>query len=182
MTADAECISCVVDALKSLGLTDIKVRINNRKILNVFLSSIGLKSEYEAILRAIDKLDKIGENGIKRELLNITSIDKINQIVSFLQGKVKIPGDKGLDELKEIQRLLQIMKIDADVKIDYSLVRGLGYYSGPIVEFMFGDYNKSVAGGGRYDQLISTYGQDLPATGLSIGVERIVNILDELNL
>lgn len=182
ITADAECIACIAEALKELGLKEIKVRINSRKLLNVFVKSLKLESQYESILRAIDKMDKIGEAGVKVELLKITDIKNVDKIFLFVNGKIKLPDNEGLEELKEIQKMLKIMGVDAKVEIDFSLVRGLGYYTGPIVEFTAEGYPKSVAGGGRYDDLVGIYGNSLPATGLSIGIDRIVEVLNEKNL
>jgi len=182
MSADAECIACIVDVLKELGLKDIKVRLNNRKTLSNFLKSIKLESKSEAILRALDKFDKIGEIGVEAELLKTIDMKAAEKIMDFTKGKVKLSDDEGLNELKELQKVLKMLNVDAKINIDYSLARGLGYYTGPVVEFMADAYKKSVAGGGRYDNLISVYGADLPATGLSIGIDRIVDVLDELNL
>ena len=182
MTADAECIACIVDVLKELGLKDIKVRLNNRKTLSNFLKSIKLESKSEAILRALDKFDKIGEIGVEAELLKTIDMKTSEKIMDFTKGKVKLSDDEGMNELKELQKLLKMLNVDAKIDIDYSLARGLGYYTGPVVEFMAGNYKKSVAGGGRYDNLIGVYGADLPATGLSIGIDRIVDVLDELRL
>jgi len=182
MTADAECIACIVDVLKELGLKDIKVRLNNRKTLSNFLKSIKLESKSEAILRALDKFDKIGEIGVEAELLKTIDMKTAEKIIDFTKGKVKLSDDEGMNELKELQKLLKMLNVDAKIDIDYSLARGLGYYTGPVVEFMAGNYKKSVAGGGRYDNLIGVYGADLPATGLSIGIDRIVDVLDELRL
>lgn len=183
VTADAECIACIAEALKELGLKNITIRLNNRKLLNAFVKSIKLESKYEDILRAIDKLDKIGESGVKEELLKVTDKKNVDKILEFISGKVKFAGgEEALKELDELKKLVKVMKVDAKVEIDYSLVRGLGYYNGPIVEFVSADYKKSIAGGGRYDGLVGIYGQDLPATGLSIGVDRIVDVLDELKL
>ena len=182
MTADAECIACIVDVLKELGLKDIKVRLNNRKTLSNFLKSIKLESKSEAILRALDKFDRIGEIGVEAELLKTIDMKTSEKIMDFTKGKVKLSDDEGMNELKELQKLLKMLNVDAKIDIDYSLARGLGYYTGPVVEFMAGNYKKSVAGGGRYDNLIGVYGADLPATGLSIGIDRIVDVLDELRL
>jgi histidyl-tRNA synthetase len=182
MTADAECIACIVDVLKELGLKDIKVRLNNRKTLSNFLKSIKLESKSEAILRALDKFDKIGEIGVEAELLKTIDMKTSEKIIDFTKGKVNLSDDEGMNELKELQKLLKMLNVDAKIDIDYSLARGLGYYTGPVVEFMAGNYKKSVAGGGRYDNLIGVYGADLPATGLSIGIDRIVDVLDELRL
>lgn len=181
MIADAECIACAVSALQELGLKELKVRLNNRKLLNLLVEQLGITEQREAVMRAMDKLDKIGEAGVNEELLKITTSKNVDRIMSFAKGKYKLAGsDEAINELNQIKTFLKQFKTGANVVVDYSLVRGLGYYSGPIFEVMFGSYNKSVAGGGRYDGLIGVYGKEgLPATGISIGIDRVVDIMDE---
>ena len=183
VTADAECIACIAEALKELGIKKIKIRLNSRKVLNAFIKNIGLEAKYEDILRIVDKLDKIGEQEVDKELSKLTSTENVEKIMKFTRGKFKLEeADEAIEELKEILKLLEKMNISAKAEIDYSMVRGLGYYSGAIVEIVSEDYPKTIAAGGRYDNLIAIYGTDLPATGISIGVDRIVEILDELKL
>lgn len=202
MEADAECISCAVDCLKSLGFEKFAVRINNRKILDGVLELVGVDDNKKlAVFRAIDKLDKIGEEGVSKELkkLNLSEqqIKKIFSIISikgdfeenlakgskFLKG-IKI-AEEGIDELKEIYELSKSYGISDLFNLDYSLARGLDYYTGPIFEIV--EETKSLVGtitaGGRYDNLIGQFGGvSTPATGISLGIERIVQLVRENNL
>lgn len=184
LTADAECIACVVTALQKLGLKDLIIRLNNRKILDLLVSELGLSKQKEEVLRALDKLDKIGEEGVIEELKKLTNKQNVEKIMQFARGKYKpANSESAIAELEEIKNYLNLFGVSAKVIFDYSLVRGLGYYTGPIVEIMYSKYNKTVAAGGRYDNLIGIYGKEnLPAVGLSIGVERIVDIMSDFNL
>jgi histidyl-tRNA synthetase len=184
MIADAECIACAVAALQELGLNDLTVRLNNRKLLNMLIDELGLTEKKEVVMRAMDKLDRIGEEGVIAELKKVATPRNVERIMEFAKGEFKLAGsEEAIAEIEEIKKLLKEFDIKAKVVIDYSLVRGLGYYTGPIFEIMYGGYKKTVAGGGRYDGLIGVYGKEaLPATGISIGVERIVDILSEAGL
>ena len=182
-TAEAECISCIVEALNTLGISNLKIRIGSRKLLDLLVKELKLEDNYESVLRAIDKLDKIGQEGIRAELLKVTSEKNTEKILKFTEGKLKIRGSNEIiKSLKELQKKIKLFGTKDQTVIDYSLVRGLGYYTGTVVEIMSGDYGKTVAAGGRYDNLLGIYGSELPAVGLSIGVERAVDIMDCLNL
>jgi len=184
MIADAECIACAVEALQALGLKELTVRLNNRKLVNLLIDQLGLSEQRESVMRAMDKLDKIGEAGIIEELNKVITPRNVERIMSFAQGKFKLAGsEEAIAELKEIQKLLKQFKIGAKVVVDYSMVRGLGYYSGPVFEIMGSGYTKTVAAGGRYDGLIGIYGKEaLPAVGISIGVDRIVDLMSDVGL
>lgn len=184
MIADAECVACIVSALSELGLKDLTIRMNNRKLLNLLIDELGIAEKKEAVMRAMDKLDKIGEEGVIEELKKVATPRNVERITEFAKGKFKLAGsEEAIAELEEIKKLLKLFDVKAKVVIDYSLVRGLGYYTGPIFEVMYGGYKKTVAGGGRYDGLIGIYGKEaLPATGMSIGVDRVTEILDEAGL
>ena len=228
VAADAEICAMLADVFEDLGLGgDFVVRINNRKVLNGVMEAAGVldpedPSKFEAergiVLRAIDKLDRLGEDGV-RALLGAGRKDESGDftkgaglpdssadvVLAFtaarrdtgaetcaelrrLVGESKI-GTEGVDELEEMAALLAAQGYGSDrVVIDPSVVRGLGYYTGPVFEAeltfeildekgrkrQFG----SVAGGGRYDDLVKRFtGQAVPATGVSIGVDRLLAAL-----
>jgi histidyl-tRNA synthetase len=178
--ADAECVACVVSALKTLGIKNLKVRLNSRRIWDVLLRTLGLAKKSDAVLRAVDKLDKIGESGVKAELGKVVSKKDAEKIIFFIRGKLKVAEvDAAAEELSKLKDTIAQFGVRDEVVIDYSLARGLGYYTGTVVEVLAEDYGKSVAGGGRYDNLIGVYGKPLPAIGLSIGVERVIEIMNE---
>lgn len=222
VAADAEICAMLSDTLEVVGIPrgDYVVRVNNRKVLNGVLEVMGLTGEDQraAVLRTIDKFDKVGEAGV-RELLGKGRLDasgayidgvglapeQAEPVLAFLTSKgadnaetlanlraaigTSEAGAKGVEELAEIADLLAAQGYGPDrIVIDPSVVRGLGYYTGPVFEAeltfeildekgrprQFG----SVAGGGRYDDLVKRFtGQEVPATGVSIGVDRLLAAL-----
>ena len=222
VAADAEICAMLSDTLEVVGIPrgDYVVRVNNRKVLNGVLEVMGLTGEDQraAVLRTIDKFDKVGEAGV-RELLGKGRLDasgayidgvglaseQAEPVLAFLTSKgadnaatlgnlraaigTSEIGAKGVEELAEIADLLTAQGYGPDrIVIDPSVVRGLGYYTGPVFEAeltfeildekgrprQFG----SVAGGGRYDDLVKRFtGQEVPATGVSIGVDRLLAAL-----
>jgi histidyl-tRNA synthetase len=223
VAADAEICAMLADTLEEVGIPrgDYLVRVNNRKVLNGVLEAMGLgddQAKRDAVLRTIDKFDKVGEAGV-RELLGKgrldasgayidgvrLSDDQAAPVVAFLTSKgagnaetlanltAAVGGSEigadGVAELAEIANLLAAGGYGPDrIVIDPSVVRGLGYYTGPVFEAeltfeildekgrprQFG----SVAGGGRYDDLVARFtGQQVPAVGVSIGVDRLLAAL-----
>ena len=195
MVADAEIISCSIDALTALGFKNFTVRLNNRKILSALVEYAGIEEKKAMdVFRSIDKLEKIGIKGVERELTERgVSVNAKNKILKLIQiegesesvlrrvnkiiGKIE-EGKEGIKELKEIVAYLKKMGIKSKVKVDLSLARGLDYYTGPIFEIFAEEGIGSIAGGGRYDRLIRLFsGRDLPATGISFGIERIIQVM-----
>jgi histidyl-tRNA synthetase len=184
MLADAECLKFSIDFLSEIGLSDFSIRLNSRKLLENLLIKLGVKKEkvVEAF-RIIDKMDKVGIEEVKRSLLSI-KIDP--SFLRMLEDKnilkeleYKFQNLEGLDEIKELINYLKIFGIEKFVKLDLSLARGLEYYTGPVFEISLKKEKVSFGGGGRYDKLIKNLGgQDLPATGISFGLDRIISILD----
>ncbi|HRO14010.1 MAG TPA: histidine--tRNA ligase [Paracoccus sp. (in: a-proteobacteria)] len=227
VAADAEIIAMLADALEAAGIArgDYLVRVNNRKVLNGVLEAMGVTDAHQAaaVLRTIDKFDKVGEAGV-RELLTTGRTDasgaeiegvglqpaQADPVIAFLTSRgetndetlsnlriavgASAMGAEGADELAQIAATLDAMGMGADrVVIDPSVVRGLGYYTGPVFEAeltfeILDDKGRkrqfgSVAGGGRYDDLVERFtGQKVPATGVSIGVDRLLAALREKGL
>ncbi len=225
VAADAEICAMLADCLEEVGIErgDYIVRVNNRKVLNGVLEVAGLsgddkEAERGIVLRAIDKLDRLGPDGVRALLgegrkdesgdftkgagLNET---QANVVMGFVDAKRDTGaetvarlrelvsgsqiGGQGVDELELISSLLTAGRYGPErVEIDPSVVRGLGYYTGPVYEaeltFEIQDEKGrtrnfgSVAGGGRYDDLVKRFtGQEVPATGVSIGVDRLLAAL-----
>jgi histidyl-tRNA synthetase len=225
VAADAEICAMLSDALEVVGIErgDYIIRVNNRKVLNGVMEVAGLsgddkEAERGIVLRAIDKLDRLGEDGV-RALLGAGRKDESGDftkgaglgnaqadvVMGFMAAKRESGaatvarlrelvgnsqiGGEGVDELETIAALLDAQGYGPDrIEIDPSVVRGLGYYTGPVYEAeltfeildekgrkrQFG----SVAGGGRYDDLVKRFtGQAVPATGVSIGVDRLLAAL-----
>lgn len=189
----------VFTALKLKGTT---IKINNRKVLSGFAEVIGESERLIDFTVALDKLDKIGEEGVKKEMLekgiSASAIEKIQPIFS-LQGNFsqKIAGlreilassemgIKGTEELEFINSALETLGLEtASLDLDVTLARGLNYYTGAIFEVSAPDTVKmgSVGGGGRYDDLTGIFGlKDISGVGISFGLDRIYLVLEELDL
>lgn len=188
--ADALCIAAACNALKELGL-DFSVRISSRKIVEGFVSSIGVKNDMIVdVLRSIDKLDKIGEKEVVNELKRTLDSEKIKKIMKFITirniadaGKAAGKSDLAKEGIAEIEKILvyaESFSIIDCIKFDLSLVRGLEYYTGPVFEITSEMFKSSIGGGGRYDNLIELFGgKPTPATGISLGIERIIDLMTE---
>jgi histidyl-tRNA synthetase len=201
MIVEAEIISASSEALSKLGFTDFVVRLNHRKVLTGILDAAGIASEkHGTALIALDKLDKIGTEGVLREfaerevlaedsgkklLALFESSDNNEQTLQRLAqfiGSHSV-GVAGLDELREIIEYVSATLVSSVVKLDPSLARGLSYYTGAIMEIQVEDLAGSLGGGGRYDNLIGMFlGQDVPACGFSLGLERIIVVMSERNM
>jgi len=224
VAADAEICAMLCDCLEEVGIArgDYVVRVNNRKVLNGVLEVTGVADagQRDAILRNIDKFDKVGAAGVA-ELLGKGRLDasgayidgvglsdgEAAPVLAFLTSRGADTaatlanlraavggsdvGAEGVDELQQIADLLTAQGYGPDrIVIDPSVVRGLGYYTGPVFEAeltfeIIDDKGRkrqfgSVAGGGRYDDLVKRFtGQAVPATGVSIGVDRLLAALRE---
>lgn len=201
--ADAEMCMMMADVMDALGLEGkYVVRVNNRKVLDGVLEAAGVTTDEQklTVLRAIDKLDKFGPEGVKL-LLGAGRKDESGDftkgagltdaqsavVIGYVEGAEV--DNAGTSELKAMQALFDAAGYGADkIKIDPSVVRGLEYYTGPVfeIELTFKVQNEkgqdvvfgSVGGGGRYDGLVSRFRREpVPATGFSIGVSRLANAL-----
>lgn len=207
--ADAEFIQMGLEIINKLGFKKYIVRISNRKFLDGIREYLDISSEnFYGMCMSIDKLNKIGREGVKKELIEKRKIssEKVNKIIDIIDtesyrtldniqiieqlsstiGKTKI-GSEGLSELRQIFKYLMISNISEDIyRFDTSIARGLASYTGPIWEYEIIDGNVgSIGGAGRYDNLVGKYlGQDkqIPATGGSFGIERICDIIKDRNM
>lgn len=192
---EAEFIQMGVEVLQQLGFSDLRVRLNNRKIIDGIIQYADAPPEqFEQICIIIDKLDKVGLMAIQTELrqkgLSENVIDKLTEVISLPQDTAltllekkltSIPiAQEGIQEIFAIMQYLEAAGVPAgSYRFDPTIIRGLSYYTGPVWEFDIegGDVG-SVGGGGRYDVLVKTYsGKDIPAAGGSFGVERIIEIM-----
>ncbi|MBI4176795.1 MAG: histidine--tRNA ligase [Candidatus Aenigmarchaeota archaeon] len=177
--ADAECVAAVIDALERVGLKDFKVRVNNRKLLENVLIGCGVNKErIFSVFRVIDKMDKIGKNGVDEELKKL-GIDA-GRIFSFLGKDIsQLEKFQGCDELEEFSGAMESFGMKDRIKIDLALVRGLEYYTGNVFEIL-SSLSVSIGGGGRYDKMMAAYGAgDFPAVGISIGIDRLLELLPD---
>ena len=202
MWADAEVIALTYVTLKKLGFEEFTIRINNRKLLNGIAIYGGIDEEHMAsFFRVIDKAEKIGWDGVRKELKDKSFPESVvEKTVGIISQEAKRDGNleklkvilkdipvalEGTMELEEINNCLKNMDIDLEhISFDVSLARGLDYYTGPIFETVIKKPQiGSISGGGRFDNLIGIFsGKDIPATGTSLGLERIITIMEELNM
>lgn len=194
---DAEIPAVICDVFKTLNIGAFTIRLNNRKILGGFFSSIGLSDKITDVLRIIDKLEKIGADGVRKELCEIGADEEtIAKILSFVEisgttdeilEKLTALGIedetfvKGVSELSEVVRYMRGFKIpEENFAIDLTIARGLDYYTGTVYETMLNDYKKlgSVCSGGRYENLTGFYtDKKMPGIGISIGLTRLFSQL-----
>ncbi|MCS7109434.1 MAG: histidine--tRNA ligase [Candidatus Micrarchaeota archaeon] len=177
MKCEAELIACANSALDELGL-DVRFKINNRECLFDMLNKAGIEKEKMLLaIRVLDKLDKKGEGGVKEEMMALGISEESIEIIfkSIKSKKAEFVGSEKLYEIIELTREYGLNNIE----IDYSLARGLDYYTGPVFEIKSGPYHLSIGGGGRYDELLGLYGTPSPAVGISLGIDRIAEIIKE---
>ncbi len=187
--ADAECIACFCECLDALGIKNYYIRVNNRNLLKAFLASKGVpEKNMDDWFRIIDKLDKIGKEGVEKELLE-KGFDKkivkdvLDNLEKVSENPEKLKNMEGCQELARLTELAKSYGISEKLKFDISLVRGLEYYTGLVFEIGIKDVKVSLGGGGRYDKMIKAFGgPDLPATGISFGLSRLIQYMEEKNL
>ena len=190
---EIELIDVTAKALLEIGLSDFKVRINDRRILKELLLNFGFsETEISGVCISFDKVNSIGATGVEEELKSKNfSLAGIDRLMSFLKTlpisiegiSALLPGNESLENLTRIiSGVRQICDGKYSVEFDVSLVRGQGYYTGTVFEIESNEFKDSIAGGGRYDNLIGKFiNETVPAVGFSIGFERIFCILQERN-
>ena len=191
--AEAELLVASAEALIAVGFEGFTIRLNDRRILTAIAAASGVEeARYGSVFITLDKLDKIGLEGVKKELAQQgfaeAQIDRLASMLAGVDGvsvedfarrlggslEAKVPG--------LIREILDAVGADAGnrymVAFDPTLVRGMGYYTGPVFEIAQPGYDFSIAGGGRYDRMVGKLsGEEAPACGFSIGFERVVTIL-----
>jgi histidyl-tRNA synthetase len=216
MIVEAELCAAAGEALTKLGFTNFTIRINHRQVLTGVLDAAGITADKQTeALVALDKLDKIGREGVAKEYrergINEEAGDNLLSFfeaasslehaaeLSVIEGGaealalnaallgrlVEFVGDheagaRGIDELRSLIKYAEASGIAQRIRIDPSLARGLSYYTGTIMEINVPDLAGSLGGGGRYDNLVGMFlGQDVPACGFSLGLERIIVVMTE---
>ncbi|MES2828579.1 MAG: histidine--tRNA ligase [Bacteroidota bacterium] len=202
---EAEFVLIYQEALKGLGMRDFTIKLNNRKILSGIAEIIGKPELIIDMTVAIDKLDKVGLDGVSKELIergfSTDDIEKLKPVI-LLQGtnKQKLEslrntlasssiGMAGVEEIETVFTFVEEMLIGDDsltpvLELDITLARGLNYYTGCIFEVKTNEVSMgSIGGGGRYDDLTGMFGlKGLTGVGISFGADRIYDVLQELNL
>ncbi len=199
---EVEFVQLYDEVFSSLNLEGVTIKMNNRKVLSGIAEVIGAKDKLIDFTVALDKLDKIGEEGVKKEMLEKgireDAISKVQPLFNFegsndeklekLRGLLEASeeGTKGVEELAMICESIKSLGLKkASLGLDVTLARGLNYYTGAIFEVAAPEGVKmgSIGGGGRYDDLTGVFGmKDVSGVGISFGLDRIYLVLDELNL
>ena len=202
MIPDAEVIKIIAEILSQLPIGNFNIKINHRVLLDSIVEISGISNDkYRAVCSSIDKLDKEPWDKVKEELVGVKGVteEQAEKLKTFvvLKDKPKIlldklmtmkdlteneKGKKALDEMAILIEYLQILEVEKYCTFDLSLARGLDYYTGLIYETVLTDTDEvgSISGGGRFDNLIGMFsGKQIPAVGVSIGIERIFNILEK---
>lgn len=202
IVSDIEMVLVVHDVLRAIGFEKFTIRVNNRKLLQGLIGGLGVAAKLGDVLRALDKLDKIGRDGVVKELveklglsaadahrvLDAVQIDGPNdEILAKLEScPLDDLGRRGIAELGEVVRSTRAVGIpESRVRIDLSIARGLDYYTGTVLETSLDDLPGigSVCSGGRYDDLAQLYAkQRLPGIGASLGLDRLLSAMEELGM
>ena len=193
---EIELIQLCDDIFSELNLPNINILVNNRKILSAMIDLMSASEIFNEFVIVLDKIDKIGVDNVKSELIKIgVSDEKIGILDTFLNSnnvnelsnilKDSSIGTEGVYEMNYIFDKIEKLNLkNSTLKFDVSLARGLNYYTGSIFEVKSNDVEiGSIAGGGRYDDLTSIFGLDnVSGVGISFGIDRIFLVMDELNL
>ncbi len=183
MLEEFEILALTIEVFKRLG-ADFYIKINNKKLLEEVAGKCGVdKGKIVECLRCLDKLDKIGVKGVKEELGKKEIDSGILDVISKndLKEAEKLVGkdSEGLSELNEVLGLLEKADLSRYVKVDLCLARGLEYYTGTVFEVIAGG-KWSCGGGGRYGKLVEMYGgKPTPAMGISYGIDRLLDVLED---
>ena len=177
--AETDLLITVPEALYNIGFKNFTIKINDRRILKELVLKSGFEEDdFGTICITADKLDKIGREGVIAELKDKgydetkaqKLLENLNTPLSEIEGEYA----------EQMCQIINTVKNYYSIEFDSTLVRGMGYYTGPIFEIVSGDFNSSIAGGGRYDGLLNKFTKEsIPAVGFSIGFERVISILKE---
>ena len=202
LTADVEMVLVINDLFRALGVEAFSIRVNHRAVLNGMLEKLGLADRSASVLRALDKLPKIGRDGVVEELsrtaattavqsdqlLAMASLEGDNDDILRELAKLVVgnaTGERGVAELTDLASAASAGGVAGTrLKLDPSIARGLDYYTGVVVETILDDLPTigSVASGGRYDNLAGLYtNQKLPGVGASLGLDRLLAALEQLD-
>lgn len=191
--AEAEVLTATLATLDALGITGTTIRINDRRIINGLLDSLGL-TDTESALITLDKLDKIGAQGVLDELrergASDSALETLDALLSSHSNPTAaptlaamtdaLPAGVAPEAVAELADIARAIGHAGQIVFDPFLVRGMGYYTGAIFEVAHPDLGYSLGGGGRYDGMVGTFlGTDVPAVGFSLGFERLVDLVTD---
>jgi histidyl-tRNA synthetase len=198
MAVEAELLAAAADVFERLGFGDFVIRLNDRRVLRGVIEAWGVPPElHEAAITSLDKREKLSPDDFLRELASrgiptlpsvlLGLFDKVGpsaaneEVLATLHGLIRLEAAReGLRDLEQILALGASTSAAGHIRLDPSLARGLSYYTGAIMEITVPHLSGSLAGGGRYDNLIGMFlGEDVPACGISLGLERILVVMTE---
>jgi len=197
LVADAEVCGAIAEVLRELGFDDFKILANHRELLRALVADAGVSpADESSALIALDKLDKVGKEGVQKELVEkgiaagqadglLASLERMREAGSLqrMAGAGDGAGAVGARELLELMELASGGPAAKHLVFDPSLARGLSYYTGPIFEVQVEGLSGSMGGGGRYDNLIGMFQkQGVPAVGFSLGLERVLLVMTERSM
>ena len=191
---EIELVQIIDEGFKNLGLGDVTIKLNNRKLLLGIVQELGIENQFIDFTLVLDKLDKVGKDGVLKELSEkgiSLADDKVNllfkesgfdlQAIKALIGQNQI-GNEGLNEVNFVFDAVKAFGI-SNLELDIALARGLNYYTGCIFEVVHNEFNSSICGGGRYDDLTGIFGlKDVSGVGISFGADRIFDLMEAKGL
>src|SRR6185295_1460646 len=196
LLVEAEVAGAALECVRRLGFTECSLRLNHRGLLRAVVERAGLGPGQEVdAITAIDKLDKVGREGVDRELAErgvaeaarsallelLAGGATLERVEQFLAGHAA--GEQAIGELRRLLQLSEQTAAAGQLRFDLALARGLGYYTGCIFELASPKFSGSLGGGGRYDNLIGLFlGRSVPACGFALGFERLLLLMEEGNL
>ena len=195
---EVELVQIMSTGFKALGLPDVTIKINNRKILLSMAKYVDAENSFVDFTVALDKIDKIGEEGVLKELVekgfNESQSEKLKALIAIKANAINYYAElkalmaisnidlTGFNELDEVFAKTKLSGIE-NIEFDATLARGLNYYTGAIIEVTHPDFNSSICGGGRYDDLTGVFGlKDMSGVGVSFGADRIYDLLEDKGL
>jgi len=204
VVSEAELVECYQEVFAQLDL-EVQIKINHRLILDAFLPLLGGREQWNSFMVAIDKFDKIGQEGVSNELLQrnlkhaipawntlceIAALNNTDDKLQALQQFSEIQNEALTQGIAQVKELLNLLPSQTNVVLDLRLARGLSYYTGCVFEVVSNDSRVpddfrigSIGGGGRYDNLTGVFGlKDVPGVGVSFGLDRILDTLESANL
>jgi histidyl-tRNA synthetase len=186
LVIEADLLAAAADVLTRLGFRDFRIRLNHRRLLTALLSDAGIPpSHHSTALVALDKLDKTSPDAVTADCVarGVPEAAARAMLARLSAGFTANLALDGAEDVRQIQRLCEGTAAAGRLEVDLSLARGLSYYTGAIFEIAVPDLAGSLGGGGRYDELIGMFlGQQVPACGISLGLERILVVMAERDM
>lgn len=178
INADAECIAVMGDILSELQIKGVEVQINNRRLMDEMISSIKIEDK-QAVMREIDKIEKIGEDAVKTNLKKYADANQILSLFKLMEKDISFFKENAFDGATQLEELMQKCKeYNISARFNPRLMRGFNYYTGNVFEIVIG--KTALLGGGRYDSLVGKYvNRDIPAVGISFSVEALMGLCEK---